>query len=437
MVFQIYMENVLWMNILNLWISTWQISEIWHKAMIIPILKSGKDSNICKIWRPINLLWSDPNGSCIFEAGSSIDTVVSQSIRTSSTRQITFLVAERPMSAMLLRLSASVCRWYRSWPHWQWNRYSLSRPKPRNITSCRLMRRANNNNYAQRYKRWKNLPKIQTHIPFRHSKRSFRSKQSTCIALSSIKANIAVGFSRKNHWTVLVALDLTAAFDYLDHQQLLVCVYNINIPATIRRWLYNYVQNRRANVQFRQQESKSRKAKTGVAQGGVMSPALFNYYLADFPTPPPNIKMIKYADDIAICTSGQVVADLINGHNMYLSQGLNYININKTYVLTAKSTATLFTPDTHEHHFHPQVNLADQVLQLEKKPNVLGMTLRHSVHFYTTLPQYRGKSAAKQLCVESNGRLYLGLRRRNHANDLPGNWPLNTQLQLPLLDDIT
>ena len=42
---------------------------------------------------------------------------------------------------------------------------------------------------------------------------------------------------------------------------------------------------------------------------------------------------------------------------------------------TAKSTVTLFTPDTHEHHLHPQVKLADQVLQLEKKQKVLGVTL--------------------------------------------------------------
>ena len=188
------------------------------------------------------------------------------------------------------------------------------------------MRRANsnNNNYAQRYKRWKNLPKIQTHIPFHHSQRGFRSKQLTCTALSTIKADIAAGFSRKKtaHRTVLVALDLTAEFDNVDHQQLLDCVYNTNIPAPIRRWLYNYMQNRRANVHFRLRDSKSRKVKSGVVQAGVLSPSLFNYYLADFPTPP-NIKLIKYTDDITIYTSGPVVAELINGLSIYLSQVLN------------------------------------------------------------------------------------------------------------------
>ena len=122
---------------------------------------------------------------------------------------------------------------------------------------------------------------------------------------------------------------------------MLDCDFNTNLPATIRRWLYNYMLNRRAKVHFRQKESKSRKVKTGVIQGGVLSPALFNYYLSDVPTPPPNIMQINYADDIAIYTSGPAVADLINGLNIYLSQVLNYINNIKLRVSTAKSTVTL------------------------------------------------------------------------------------------------
>ena len=147
----------------------------------------------------------------------------------------------------------------------------------------------------------------------------FRPKHWTCTALPTITADIAAGFSRKKpaHQTVLVAIDLTAAFDNVDHQQLIDCVFNTNLPATIRHWLYNCMQNRRAKVHFRQKESKSRKVKTGVAQGGVLPPALFNYYLTDFPTPPPNIKLIKCANDITIYTSGPVVADLINGLNLF------------------------------------------------------------------------------------------------------------------------
>ena len=44
-------------------------------------------------------------------------------------------------------------------------------------------------------------------------------------------------------------------------------------------------------------------------------------------------------------------------------------------VSTTKSTVTLSTSDHLEHHIHPQVKLADQVLPLEKKTKVLGVTL--------------------------------------------------------------
>ena len=187
------------------------------------------------------------------------------------------------------------------------------------------------------------LPKISTHIPFHLAQHGFRPKHPSCAGLSTFTADITFDISRKKpaHRTVLASLDLTAAFDNVDHQQLLDCVFNADLPATIRRWLYSYMQNRRAKVHLRQ--SKSRKMKTGVVQGGVLSPALFNYYLVDFSTPLPNIKMIKYADDIVIYTSGPVMADLFNVLNIYLSQVLNYINNNKLTVSTAKSTVTLFT----------------------------------------------------------------------------------------------
>ena len=110
-----------------------------------------------------------------------------------------------------------------------------------------------------------------------------------------------------------------------------------------------------------------------MVQGGVLSPALFNYYLAYFPKPLTNIKLIKYADDLTTYTSGPVEAELINGLNIYLSQVLNNINNIKLTVSMAKSTVKCFTPDNHGHHLHLLVKLADQVLPLEKKPKVLGV----------------------------------------------------------------
>ena len=97
------------------------------------------------------------------------------------------------------------------------------------------------------------LPHILTHIPFHPAQRGFRPNHSTCTSLSTITVDIAAGISGKKPAlrTVVVALD------NVDHQQLLDCVFSTNIQATIRRWLYKYMQNKRAKVHFRQQESKA------------------------------------------------------------------------------------------------------------------------------------------------------------------------------------
>ena len=121
------------------------------------------------------------------------------------------------------------------------------------------------------------LPKIVTHIHFHPAQHGLQLKHLTCTARSTITTDIAAGLSRKKptHRTVLVALDLDSCIRQCGPSTT-DCVINTNLPATIRRRLYNYMQNRRVKVHFQQRESKSRKVKTGVVQV-VLSQALFNY----------------------------------------------------------------------------------------------------------------------------------------------------------------
>ena len=151
---------------------------------------------------------------------------------------------------------------------------------------------------------------------------------------------------------------MTAAFDNVHHQRLLDSIYNTNMPAAIRCCLHNNMQNRRGKVHFRQQESKSIDVKTGVIQGGVLSPAVFNFYVVDFPTLPPNIMLILYSDYIVIYISGPVVAGLINDLNIYLSQVPKYINNKRLTVNGLIHNNTLLY-----RYSHAQVKLADQALR--------------------------------------------------------------------------
>ena len=186
--------------------------------------------------------------------------------------------------------------------------------------------------------------------------------------------DIAADFSIKKptHRTVFVVLDLTAAFDNEDHKKLLDYFYNANIPATIRRWINNHMQNRRAEVHFRQQESKGENW-SGTKLSSVSSALQLLFGRLS------NTTFHQQADHVPrwnyhlhIRTSG----GWPNQWPQHLSaQVHNYINEKKLTVSAASSTVTFFTPDSHEHQIHLEVKLADQIQSQEKKPKVLGLTV--------------------------------------------------------------
>src|SRR3989454_11526874 len=85
--------------------------------------------------------------------------------------------------------------------------------------------------------------------------------------------------------TIFVALDMSKAFDTVNIHTLINKIHNTDIPPTIQKFTANYLKGRKAFTSYNQFTSKQQTIKTGVPQGGVLSPTLFNIYTSDIPTP--------------------------------------------------------------------------------------------------------------------------------------------------------
>ena len=100
--------------------------------------------------------------------------------------------------------------------------------------------------------------------------------------------------------TITVALDMSKAFDTIGIHTLIRKLLQTNIPGTIIKFIANYIKGRKAYTTYRNHTSSQRQFKTGVPQGGVPSPTLFNIYTTDIPPPRAPVQVVAYADDITI-----------------------------------------------------------------------------------------------------------------------------------------
>lgn len=123
---------------------------------------------------------------------------------------------------------------------------------------------------------------------------------------------------------------------------------------------------------FRNCLSKSRNIHTGVPQGAVTSPTLFNFYVAKMPSPPDTIQLISYADDTTLAASGPKVKPLCDELNGYLPHMLDFFE-SRQLVSAEKSSVTLFTPHTAQANDHPGVYVHGSQIPLAKHPKILGV----------------------------------------------------------------
>ena len=109
---------------------------------------------------------------------------------------------------------------------------------------------------------------------------AYRANHSTETALCRLHNDIVSSLDR-NECVLLVSLDLSAAFDTIDHQILLARLKRrFGITGKCLQWFSSYLVGRKLRVAINGSLSDSKDLDFGVPQGSVLGPKLFTMYLA-------------------------------------------------------------------------------------------------------------------------------------------------------------
>ena len=92
------------------------------------------------------------------------------------------------------------------------------------------------------------LPTVSNHLLPSTDQHGFQHGHSTTSALLQLTSDIATGFNQRKppHRTVCVAVDLTAAFDTVNHNVLLANIVRSTLPEATCQWLSNYLRGRQS-----------------------------------------------------------------------------------------------------------------------------------------------------------------------------------------------
>ena len=97
-------------------------------------------------------------------------------------------------------------------------------------------------------------------------------------AISRVQSDILQAMDSQRV-VVLVMLDLSAAFDTIDHQVLLQRLSSdVGVSGTALRWFQSYLAGRTQSITINSARSRLRISRFGVPQGSVLGPRLFSIY---------------------------------------------------------------------------------------------------------------------------------------------------------------
>eukprot|EP00057_Strongylocentrotus_purpuratus_P012458 XP_011666932.1 PREDICTED: tyrosine-protein kinase receptor Tie-1-like [Strongylocentrotus purpuratus] len=189
--------------------------------------------------------------------------------------------------------------------------------------------------------------------------------------------------------TFIVFLDLSAAFDSVDHEILLRRLTNkFGFTGSVISWLDSYLSDRSVRMKIANDFSQPRKLKFGVPQGSVVGPQLFSLYtnpIADIIERRPRIQHHSYADDVQLYISADPkdsddvrsalvsLSLCVNDLQQWMQRNMLKLNCEKTEFLVAVSP--------HFSHLVSDITLAIGDADIEPSTTVrsLGVVLDSSL----------------------------------------------------------
>ena len=176
---------------------------------------------------------------------------------------------------------------------------------------------------------------------FYDSQYGFLKNHSTEYAAMELTDKVLKDIDERNI-SLAIFMDLSKAFDTLDHSILINKLAYYGIHGAALRWFTSYLTGRSQYVEIDGVSSNILLLSTGVPQGSILGPLLFLIYMNDIPNCTEHFNFILYADDTTLNNTVQIPSLSPVDINNELAKVYDWLAVNKLSLNVRKTKYVIF-----------------------------------------------------------------------------------------------
>ncbi|XP_065672237.1 uncharacterized protein LOC136090057 [Hydra vulgaris] len=226
----------------------------------------------------------------------------------------------------------------------------------------------------------------------------FQKNLSTEHAIIELVDQINNGFN-ENKFTLGIFIDLTKAFDTVDHSILLEKLKYYGVINKDFNWIKSYLTDRTQYVH--KKEYGILKLPCGVPQGSILGPLLFLVYINDLSNASVKLNPIMFADDTNLFLSNYSIKQLYADMNFELNKINDWFQANKLSLNVKKTKYTLFNKKSQEVNLPlklPDLFLNNKEIKQEDSLKFLGILVDKHLSW---LPHIKYLQSKMQICLQT------------------------------------
>ena len=184
------------------------------------------------------------------------------------------------------------------------------------------------------------------------SQYGFRAGHSCEDTIGEVLGEIVKGL-QNGKTTICILLDLSKAFDSLEHEMIFKKLERYGIRGTCLNWFKSYLSNRSLKVRCKTRQgqdtySDAYDVEYGTAQGSCLGPLIFMIFCNDLRLNLEYLRSIQFADDSTLLNSHRNMRYLTfcTEHDLTVIQ--DWFNANKLTLNVDKTVCMVFSPKQSE-----------------------------------------------------------------------------------------